>query len=95
MFDPENVGRWREQLELISDSGDEVVLASDYDQLLSLYRKQREDLVHIGEVHGVGPFVPKDFMAKDMAKKLDQVRKGQALLLELPPLITTKSKERS
>jgi hypothetical protein len=39
MFDPEKVGRWREQTELMPDSGEEVVSASDYDQLLELYRE--------------------------------------------------------
>lgn len=47
MFDPERVGRWREQQEMLPDSGEEVVSASDYDQLLEIH------LRHVAMISGL------------------------------------------
>lgn len=60
MFDPKNVDR-REGVtwDLSEHGGRECVLATDYDQLLELYKQKESELVRIGVLWGLGPHAAK------------------------------------
>lgn len=88
-FDPDKVEKYNAMVEIVPSHGvsaEKVVLGEDYDHLLEMFQEQRKELVRIGEVHGFGPYVPKDFMEKGLARVLEQVRRGEGILFPLPAL---------